>query len=219
MAKCVFFHLQLVNSIAKTYVGTNAYMAVSHSFKYSSHLWRFTPGCCGRLYCSIAFHLVWLDGLPSAAWEDIRRAVWHPRRCLERGDLFHGGWLFIIHFNIFHMAFSYWQVRIRCMPVCSGRKTKTVLISALPFFCCLPTDIIDFPSVSDYSCLSAVLQMMQASASALFVNSVWYYYNYKSNGWLYVWIIDMIFRWWRWTSIMLLPVGLISLSPAVDMYI
>lgn len=127
-------------------------------------------------------------------------------------------------FFILNIAFSFGQNRIRCMPVCSSWMTTCVSKEAFNFsvpflLSCLPTDIIDFPSVSDYKCLSAAQQMMQASASALFVNSVWYYYNYNSYGWLGVRIIDMVFSWWRWTSIALVPVGLVTLSLAVDMYI
>lgn len=35
LSPVVLFRFQLVNSIAKTYVGTNAYMAVSDSFNFS----------------------------------------------------------------------------------------------------------------------------------------------------------------------------------------
>lgn len=135
------------------------------------------------------------------------------------------GWsLYFFFFFILNIAFSFGQNRIRCMPVCSSWMTTCVSKEAFNFsvpflLSCLPTDIIDFPSVSDYKCLSAAQQMMQASASALFVNSVWYYYNYNSYGWLGVRIIDMVFSWWRWTSIALVPVGLVTLSLAVDMYI
>lgn len=52
MVRRVLFHLQLVNSIAKTYVGTNAYMAVSPSIPYSWLLLRCSFGCC-----SIYFHM------------------------------------------------------------------------------------------------------------------------------------------------------------------
>lgn len=53
MVRHVLFHLQLVNSIAKTYVGTNAYMAVSPSILNSRLLLRCSFGCC-----SIYFHMV-----------------------------------------------------------------------------------------------------------------------------------------------------------------
>lgn len=119
------------------------------------HTWRWvTPLKSPHFYEGIPLAAVdicsfmWYDGFCSSAREDIRRTVRHPRRCLECGHLFHGGWLFILFdylilnhtlffFNTFHMVFSNWQNRIRCMLVCSSCLTtcvtNKVLISALLF--------------------------------------------------------------------------------------